>query len=254
MKAMILAAGLGTRLRPLTDDRPKALVEVAGHTLLEITLRRLRQFGVREVIVNLHHFADMVVDYLKKNGNFGMRIEISREELLLDTGGGLKKAAWFFSDDSVEAGESFILHNVDVLSTIDLDRMVQFHRQNQALVTLAVQKRQTSRQLLFDAQNLLCGRRAGKDQEPELVRSGLRSSGQLQLLAFSGVHVISPRLLTKMTEDGVFSILTSYLRLAGQGEKIVAFRADEYYWRDLGKPENVMQAASDVKQGILRLA
>ena len=100
MKAMILAAGLGTRLRPLTDDRPKALVEVAGHTLLEITLRRLREFGIREVIVNVHHFADMLVDYLKKNDNFGMQIAISREEELLDTGGGLKKAAWFFSGRS----------------------------------------------------------------------------------------------------------------------------------------------------------
>src|SRR6059058_3291368 len=96
MRAMILAAGLGTRLRPLTDDRPKALVEVAGHTLLEITLRRLREFGIRDVIVNVHHFADLIVDYLKKSNNFGMRIEISREDVLLDTGGGLQKAAWFF--------------------------------------------------------------------------------------------------------------------------------------------------------------
>ena len=96
---MVLAAGLGTRLRPLTNDRPKALVEVAGRTMLEITLVRLRDFGIRDVIVNVHHFADMVVDYLKANDNFGMRIEISREELLLDTGGGLKKAAWFFAED-----------------------------------------------------------------------------------------------------------------------------------------------------------
>ncbi len=122
MRAMILAAGLGTRLRPLTDDRPKALVEVAGHTLLEITLRRLQQFGIREVIVNVHHFADMVVDYLKKNDNFGMRIEISREDVLLDTGGGLKKAAWFFLEEG-RAEEPFLLHNVDVISTIDLHRM-----------------------------------------------------------------------------------------------------------------------------------
>src|ERR1019366_4298406 len=118
MRAMILAAGLGTRLRPLTDDRPKALVEVAGHTLLEITLRRLQQFGIREVIVNVHHFAEMVVDYLKKNDDFGMRIEISREDVLLDTGGGLKKAAWFFQDSQGHSGQEipFILHNVDVLS------------------------------------------------------------------------------------------------------------------------------------------
>src|SRR5579863_5501062 len=120
MKAMILAAGLGTRLRPLTDDRPKALVEVAGRTLLEIALRRLQYFGVRNVIVNVHHFADMVVDYLKKNNNFGIRIEISREDILLDTGGGLKNAAWFFREDPDDADEPFLLHNVDVISTIDL--------------------------------------------------------------------------------------------------------------------------------------
>jgi NDP-sugar pyrophosphorylase family protein len=246
---MILAAGLGTRLRPLTDDRPKALVEVAGHTLLEITLRRLRQFGIREVIVNVHHFAEMVVDYLKKNDDFGMRIEISREEVLLDTGGGLKKAAWFFLEDSSHPDEPLVLHNVDVLSTIDLDCMVQFHRQNQALATLAVQDRETSRYLMFDALNQLCGRRAGRDQAPEIVRS----SGQMQALAFSGVHVISPRLLPRMTEEGVFSIITSYLRLAAQDEKILGFRADEYYWRDLGRPENLMQAAQDVEQKVLRL-
>ena len=139
MRAMILAAGLGTRLRPLTDDRPKALVEVAGHTLLEITLRRLREFGIREVIVNVHHFADMVVDYLRKNDNFGMRIEISREEELLDTGGGLKKAAWFFQEGSSGNDEPFLLHNVDVISTIDLSRMVKSHRSSRALATLAVQ-------------------------------------------------------------------------------------------------------------------
>jgi mannose-1-phosphate guanylyltransferase len=249
MKAMVLAAGLGTRLRPLTDDRPKALVEVAGHTLLEITLTRLREFGIREVIVNVHHFADMVVDYLKKNDNFGMRIEISREEVLLDTGGGLKKAAWFFQEDSNRADEPFLLHNVDVLSTIDLHRMLLFHRQNQALATLAVQERETSRYLLFDGQNQLCGRRAGSDQPPEIVRP----SKEPQALAFSGVHVISPRLLALMTEHGAFSIISTYLRLAAQNEKILAFRAEEYYWRDLGKPENLTQAARDAEQRLIRL-
>jgi NDP-sugar pyrophosphorylase family protein len=249
MKAMILAAGLGTRLRPLTDNRPKALVEVAGYTLLEITLRRLREFGVGEVIVNVHHFADMVVEYLKKNDNFGMRIEISREDVLLDTGGGLKKAAWFFQEDSSDSDEPFVLHNVDVLSTIDLDCMVKFHRRHQALATLAVQERETSRHLMFDEQNQLCGRRSGRDRVPEIVRP----SKKTQVLAFSGVHVISPRLLAKMGEDGAFSIIASYLRLAGGGENILAFRADEYYWRDLGKPENVAQAAEDVKQGRLQM-
>jgi mannose-1-phosphate guanylyltransferase len=244
MKAMILAAGLGTRLRPLTNDRPKALVEVAGRTLLEITLSRLRTLGIREVIINVHHFADMVVDYLKKKDNFGMRIEVSREDILLDTGGGLKKAAWFFLENT--ADEPFLLHNVDVISTIDLGRMLQSHRDHQALATLAVQDRTTSRYLLFDEHNELCGRRSGRDKEPELVRS----SKSTQALAFSGIHIISPRFLPMMPEPGVFSIIDSYLRAAAQGEKILAFRADEYYWRDLGKPENVAQAAQDLQQKV----
>jgi len=246
MKAMILAAGLGTRLRPLTDDRPKALVEVAGHALLEITLGRLASFGIREVIVNVHHFADKVVDFLKANNNFGLQIEISREEVLLDTGGGLKKASWFFLQNGEEP---FLLHNVDVISNIDLARMVQFHRDNQALATLAVQKRETSRHLLFDDQQLLCGRKAGKSQRPEIVHA----CGQTQALAFSGVHVISPGFLKRISEEGAFSIITTYLRLAGEGERILSFPADSYYWRDLGKPENVAQADDDVKRGILPL-
>ncbi len=242
---MILAAGLGTRLRPLTDDRPKALVEVAGRTMLEITLTRLRDFGIQEVIVNVHHFAEMIDDYLKAKNNFGMRIEISREDTLLDTGGGLKKTAWFFLEDSNLIDQPFLLHNVDVISTIDLRRMVQFHTEHQALATLAVQDRETSRYLLFDEQLQLCGRRAGRDGNPELVRSAQRT----EALAFSGIHVISPRLLEMMIEEGAFSIISTYLRLAAQGERILAFRADEYSWRDLGKPENVAQAAKDLKPG-----
>src|SRR4030095_15422187 len=168
MKAMVLAAGLGTRLRPLTNDRPKALVEIAGRSLLEITLARLRSFGVSEVIVNVHHFADMVVEYLKAKNNFGMRVEISREEVLLDTGGGVKKAAWFFTEASLSKDEPFLLHNVDVLSTIDFGLMVQAHKQSQSLATLAVQRRESSRQLLFDGHGQLCGRRAGVDRQPEI--------------------------------------------------------------------------------------
>ena len=247
MKAMILAAGLGTRLRPLTNDRPKALVEVAGRTLLEIAIARLREFGVREVIVNVHHFAGMVAEYLREKNYFGMRIEISEEDSLLDTGGGLKKAAWFFHEEG--PAEPFILHNVDVISTIDLRRMLDFHTQNQALATLAVQQRQTSRYLLFDEQMRLCGRRLVKEQKTELVRP----SPQLQEVAFSGIHVILPRLLRMMSEEGAFSIVQSYLRLAGAGERIVAYRADGDYWRDLGKPESVAGAAEDLKkQAMLR--
>jgi NDP-sugar pyrophosphorylase family protein len=241
---MILAAGLGTRLGLLTNDRPKALVEIAGRTLLEIALARLHTFGVRQVIINVHHFADMVVDYLSVNSNFGMQIEVSREEELLDTGGGLKKAACFLLDSS-DGGEPFILHNVDVISTIDLDRMLQFHQERRALATLAVQERETSRYLLFDEEARLCGRLPGHDQSAEFIGS----SQQLltHALAFSGIHVISPRIFSLMTEEGTFSIIDAYLRLAHQGEKILAFRADKYYWRDLGRPESVGQAAQDFK-------
>ncbi len=245
MKAMILAAGLGTRLRPLTNDRPKALVEVAGRTLLEIVLARLRVFGVSEVIVNAHHFAGTIVEYLKANGNFGMRIEVSREEELLDTGGGLKQAAWFFLDSAASSQEPFILHNVDVISTIDLGRMMRFHTERAALATLAVQERQSSRYLLFDESGQLCGRRTGRDGRAELVRP----AEPLQALAFSGIHVISPLIFAKMREEGAFSIIDAYLHLAAQNEKIVAFRADECYWRDLGRPESLLEADRDLAGG-----
>jgi mannose-1-phosphate guanylyltransferase len=247
MKAMILAAGLGTRLRPLTEHRPKALVEVAGRPLLEITLSRLRAYGIREVIINVHHFADMILEYLKANHNFGMRIEISREEVLLDTGGGLKKAAHFFLEDARRMEEPFILHNVDVISTIDLRRMAQFHAGNWALATLAMQDREASRYLLFDEQLQLCGRRSEPNQNAECVRP----SAQVQALAFCGIHIISPRMLTMMTEEGAFSVIAAYLRLAAQGERILAFRADEYGWRDLGRPADIRQAARDFKQQVL---
>ena len=240
MKAMVLAAGLGTRLRPLTNDRPKALVEVGGRSMLEITLTRLRAFGINDVIINVHHFADMVIEYLQANRSFGMRLEISREEVLLDTGGGLKKAAWFFLEGGRD--EPFLVHNVDVISTIDLARMVRFHREHEALATLAVQARATSRPLLFDGAGQFHGRAA--HGEPE------RGSG-LHALAFSGIHVISPRLFEELTEDGGFSIITSYIRLAGHGEKILAFPADEYHWRDLGRPENIAQAARDLASGTI---
>jgi mannose-1-phosphate guanylyltransferase len=244
MKAMVLAAGLGTRLRPLTDNRPKALVEISGRTLLEITLARLRSFGIGEAIINVHHFADVVIEYLRAHDNFGMRIIISREDVLLDTGGGLKKAAWFFK----QTDESpFILHNVDVLSNIGLRRMLQFHSEQSALVTLAVKDRKTSRYLLFDEQLRLCGRRSGDGWKQELIGS----PKQREPLGFCGIHVISPRLLGLMTEEGTFSIIDTYLRLAAQGEKIAAFRADEYYWRDLGRLDDITRAESDLKSGIV---
>ena len=241
---MILAAGLGTRLRPLTDDRPKALVEVAGRTLLEITLSRLRDQGVCDVIVNVHHFAEMIVDYLEANRSFGMHIEVSREDVLLDTGGALKKAAYFFLRDWDGGEEPFILHNVDVISTIDLGRMARFHHDHQALATLAVQRRETSRYLVFDGQMRLCGWR--RDHEPRAEAA--RPQERVQDLAFSGIHLVSPRLLGMMSEEGAFSIITAYLRLAAGGEQILGFEDDHAYWRDLGRPESIARAVEDLRQ------
>jgi NDP-sugar pyrophosphorylase family protein len=243
MKAMVLAAGLGTRLRPLTKDRPKALVEIGGRTLLEIALQRLREFGIHEVIINAHHFAEMVIEYLRANDSFGMRIEVSREDVLLDTGGGLKKAAWFFLEDETEPSEPFILHNVDVISNIDLELMLQFHRERQALATLAVQRRETSRYLLFAENSELCGRKPGQG-EAEIVRE----SFGMEELAFSGIHVISPAFLRRLTENGAFSIIDSYLRVAREGEKILGFRADKYRWRDLGTPQSLKLAEEDLQK------
>jgi NDP-sugar pyrophosphorylase family protein len=165
----------------------------------------------------------MVVDYLNANQNFGIHIEISREDVLLDTGGGLRKAGWFFGTNPDEA---FILHNVDVISTIDLRRMLDAHHQNRPLATLAVQDRKTSRYLLFDEQDRLCGRSPTPDSK-------------FQSLGFSGIHVISPQLLSMMPDEQVFSIITTYVDLAARGEKIMGFRADEYSWKDLGRPENL---------------
>jgi NDP-sugar pyrophosphorylase family protein len=241
---MILAAGLGTRLRPLTNDRPKALVVLNGRTLLEITIERLRQLGIREIIINVHHHAEMIVEYLRAHDNFGLRIEISRESELLDTGGGLKQAAWFFLESSA-AQEPFLLHNVDVISNIDLARILNFHQAHGALAALAVQRRATSRPLLFDQANQLRGRAPGRITEGE-------SAGEapgLHARAFSGIHVIAPRIFALMTESGAFSIIDVYVRLAVQGERILAFDANAYAWRDLGRPDHLLQAAQEMQRG-----
>lgn len=240
MKAMILAAGLGTRLRPLTNDRPKALVEIGGRTLLEIVLARLRKFQIRQVVINVHHFPEMIAAFLKSHDNFGMHIEISREEILLDTGGGLKKAAYFFVSDDAP----FLVHNVDVISEIDLNRMLEGHLASRALATLAVHDRLTSRYLLFDENLQLCGKRSTKEPHDHLVRE----TAEKKALAFSGIHVLSPAIFDRMRETGTFSIIDAYLRLAGEGEKILAFRADGYAWRDLGRLENLQQLELELQR------
>ena len=179
-----------------------------------------------------------IEDYLKAHANFGMHIEISREEILLDTGGGLKKAGWFFASDS----EPFILHNVDVISSIDLQKMLDSHRTTDGLATVAIQKRPTSRYLIFDEHLELCGRRLVREQKLEMVKAAQNT----EEFAFAGIHVISPRLIPLLAETGSFSIIASYLRLAGAGERIAGFRADDYAWRDLGTPESLAEARAEL--------
>ncbi len=231
MKAMILAAGRGTRLKPLTDTRPKALVEIDGVTLLELTLRRLAGAGVAEAIINLHHCGEQIPAFIERHGRFGLRrIEYSAEPELLDTGGGLKEASWFFDD-----GRPFLVHNVDVLSTIDLRALLATHIRTGALATLAALPRPTARPLFFDAEDRLVGRRtaAGGDT---FVRA---PHGDAAALGFCGIQIVSPALFPKMAESGVFPIVGCYLRLAGQGEAINAFRPLDARWRDCGRPEDL---------------
>lgn len=228
---MVLAAGVGSRMGALTKDRPKALLEVGGVPLLGGVLKRLAEAGVTDVIVNAHHHAEQIEAFLKKN-DFGLRLEISLEKTLLDTGGGLKKAAWFFDD-----GKPFLLHNADIISDVDLRRLYAAHLESDALVTMSVRKRESGRHLLFSRNGRLVGHR------------GLRATQwagaedpSAEPLAFDGIHAVSPAIFAKLTEEGVFSIVAAYLRLAGQGEKIMAFRADEYAWQDVGDAEKLARA------------
>ena len=244
MKAMILAAGVGSRLRPLTDQIPKALIEVGGVPILEVLIRRLAQAGVREIILNLFHRSEQIVDFLKAKKYFGMRIEFSREDRLLDTGGGLKKAAWFFDD-----GRPFFLHNADILTDLDLTQMVRFHIQGKNLITLAVRKRKTGRTFLFGPDGLLRGR-----QSPE---GGVEWAGppleSAERLAFDGIHVLSPNIFSKMNEEGVFPIHQTYLRLAGEGERIKAFLSNSSYWKTIGDLPRLEEARRFVEERGLKL-
>jgi len=230
MKAMVLAAGVGSRLRPLTDERPKALLEVGGVPMLEIVIRRLMAAGVDEAIINVFHLADKIAEFLKANGNFGIRIELSRETELLDTGGGLKKAAWFFDD-----GQSFIVHNVDVYSEADLGELCRFHAARGPLATLAVRSRRSGRRFLFDREGRLCGWESSSEG-PLWARSPVPGA---ERLAFDGIHVASSRIFERLSETGAFSITRAYLRLAAEGEDILACRTDGNFWSDIGRPERL---------------
>jgi NDP-sugar pyrophosphorylase family protein len=231
MKSMIFAAGLGTRLKPITDSIPKALVEVNGKTLLEININNLVSYGFNEIIINVHHFADKVIEYLESRNNFGIRIEISDErDFLLNTGGGLKKAKWFFDD-----GLPFLVYNVDILSSINLEAMYKYHCEENSLATLAVRSRTTERYFLFDNDNLLCGWRNNKTNEERITRPLIQMKRQL---AFSGVHVISPAIFSLMPGEKVFSMVDLYLNLSSSN-KIVGFLHNESTWMDIGKPESL---------------
>ncbi|MBI5208498.1 MAG: NTP transferase domain-containing protein [Elusimicrobia bacterium] len=230
MKAMILAAGRGLRLRPLTDGVPKALVEVGGVPILEVVAARLKAAGVDSFVVNLHHKGEMVEDFVRAKSGFGMRFAFSREDELLETGGGLKKAAAFFDD-----GRPFFVHNVDVVSGVDLAALHRSHQEAGALATLSVRRRDSSRQLLFDPTGRLCGRQAA-GQAPAWVAGPV---GGAEPLAFDGIHVLSPGIFARMTEAGAFPITGTYLRLAGEGERIGAFRAEPSYWGEIGSLEKL---------------
>ncbi len=228
MEGFILAAGLGTRLRPLTNDRPKALVEVDGVTLLERTIRRLEEAGIRHIVVNVHHFADMVEAFIRSH-QWQAAIEISDERsLLLDTGGGLKHAAPLFS-----GRDNILIHNVDILSDLDLQEVERRHRSEGNLVTLCVSRRQTKRLLAFDDHGELTGRITTHYPLPTTHSA----------LAFSGISIVSPELFALLPEaDRPYPVIDEYIRLSQAGHRIGAYLHDPAHWLDVGKPETLKQA------------
>ncbi|MEZ4988285.1 MAG: nucleotidyltransferase family protein [Saprospiraceae bacterium] len=238
MKAMVFAAGLGTRLRPYTNDRPKALVELAGQSLLEITLTRLRHAGVEEVVVNVHHFADQVREHLQKNDDFGLRIHISDEtDLLLDTGGGLARARRWLGD------APFLVHNVDIVHDIDLWAMYRYHLNHPALATLSARHRETSRYLEFDDALQLCGWVNTRTGDRKISRNVPAT----QRLAYSGIAVIDPELFTHFPVGvNVFSIIDVWLE-AARRHRVQAMLHDTATWFDVGKPATLEAAAAWMK-------
>lgn len=234
MRAMILAAGLGTRLKPLTNTIPKALIKINGHSLLGLQINKLKSEGFDQIIINVHHFADQIKDYLKENKYFGCTIEISDEsEKLLDTGGGLKKAFHFFSDN-----KPFLLHNVDILSSINLKKMMEYHAGSSSVATLAIQDRKSSRKFLFDEKLILCGWMNEKADKKIIARD---SQSRLLPFSFSGIQIIDPILFTYFPDENVFSLIDLYLSVA-QKEKIKGYVHNKDEWIDLGKIENVNQS------------
>lgn len=234
MKAFILAAGLGTRLKPITDSKPKALVEINDIPLIEHLLLKLIRYGFNSVIVNVHHYSDQVIDFIKSKNYFGIEIEFSNEsDLLLDTGGGLKKVKWFFNDN-----QPFLIHNVDIFSSIDLTELYNYHTNNNSIATLAVQKRNSSRYFLFDNEKNLCGWVNEKTGETKITR---KSSEELFRFAFSGIQIADPVIFDNMPSKDVFSLVDLYLSIASK-HRITYFDHSNSIFVDLGKKENLIEA------------
>ncbi len=237
MKAMIFAAGLGTRLKPLTDTMPKALVPVAGKPLLWHTIRKLKATGFDEIIINVHHFAEQIIDYVQANDNFDIRIEFSDErEQLFDTGGGVKKASWFFDDE-----KPFLIHNVDILSDIDLQDLYRFHTSGNSAATLVVSERETSRYLLFDENNHLKGWINEKTGETKSPFPDFNSD-RYKKLAFSGIHVLNPFILGHMQDfPEKFSIIDFYLSVC-KTHSITGYAPPNMKMTDVGKIDSLKEA------------
>lgn len=235
MEAMILAAGLGTRLRPLTHEIPKALVPVGDRPMLEHVIRRLIEAGCDHLVINVHHHADQVVQFLEERGQFGIDIDISLEpDKALETGGGLAHAAHSF-----RKREPFFMHNSDIYTNIDLRDLREAHEANEStLATLAVREVETNRFLLFDEHEDLCGFGDSEGKEHVVVEP----KGTTIRYDFCGVQIISPRIFDLMTESGAFSIINTYLRLSKEGEHIRPHRVDDAYWIDVGNAERLEEA------------
>lgn len=240
MKAMIFAAGLGTRLHPLTESKPKALMEIQGYTLLEWVIKNITKAGINDIVINVHHFADQIIKYLHKYNNFGANIIISDEsELLLDTGGGLKKASPFLQDE-----EPILLHNVDIITNIDLKYLINYHCKNKPLATLAVMHRHSNRQLLINSDGWLCGWQNIKTGEKIYTSDEIET---LVPVAYCGISVIDQNFLQNITDEGVFSIIQVFLQLA-KLKTIHTCLFNNIYWNDVGCLENLINVQlSDFK-------
>ena len=232
MKALIFAAGKGTRLKPFTDEHPKALAKVNGVPLLERNIKFLQSFGINDFVVNVHHFGVQIVDFLKVNDNFGARIEISDERNeLLETGGGLVFARKF-----LDLGEDFLIMNADILTNMDISDFVKFHKEKGDFVSLAVSERQSSRKLLFNEDMILRGWLNVQTGEQRLAEF----NKGFKALAFSGIHCVNTAIFNKIKRSGKFSIMEEYLDMM-HTEKIHGYE-HQANLIDVGKPESVLAA------------